>query len=42
MLVEKENKGIDIYLFMYFNDYDLCLKDYFKLTGSSALIPRYV
>lgn len=41
MLVEKENKGIDIYLFMYFNDYDLCLKDYFKLTGSSALIPRY-
>ncbi len=31
----------DIYLFMYLKDFALCLKDYFMLTGSPALIPRY-
>ena len=31
----------DIYLFMYFRDFSLCLKDYFMLTGYPALIPRY-
>ncbi len=39
----KENtyEGIDIYLFVYVNDFDLCLKDYFNLTGHPALIPRF-
>lgn len=32
---------IDIYLFMYHNDFKLCLQDYFKLTGQPPLIPRY-
>lgn len=32
---------IDIYLFVYLNDFDLALKDYFTLTGYPGLIPRY-
>lgn len=32
---------IDTYLFVYLNDFELCLKDYFKLTGAPGLIPRY-
>ena len=32
---------IDIYLFVYLNDFNLCLKDYFNLTGAPGLIPRY-
>ena len=38
---ENTNGGIDIYLFVYLNDFDLCLKDYFTLTGFPALIPRF-
>ena len=41
LLVKPDNKRIDIYLFMYRRDFGLCLKDYFKLTGKPALIPRY-
>jgi len=37
----RQNHGIDIYLFMYFRDFSLCLKDYYMLTGYPALIPRY-
>lgn len=37
----RENKSVDIYLFMYFKDFSLCLKDYYMLTGYPALIPRY-
>lgn len=40
-LIKRDGKGIDIYLFMYGNDFTLALKDYFKLTGSPAMIPRY-
>ena len=40
-IYSRDGKGIDIYLFMYNNDYDLALKDYYKLTGSPLLIPRY-
>lgn len=40
-LLERDSKDIDIYVFMYHNDYDGALKDYFKLTGKPALIPRY-
>ncbi len=32
---------IDIYLFVYLNDFAECLKDYFALTGHPGLIPRY-
>ncbi len=39
--LQRENPGIDIYLFMYFQDFTLALKDYFMLTGYPALIPRY-
>ena len=37
----KQNPGIDIYLFIYRRDFGLCLRDFFKLTGNPALIPRY-
>lgn len=39
----KENKSIkiDTYLFMYNNDFELALKDYYEITGYPALIPRY-
>ena len=38
---KRENNNIDIYLFMYLKDFALCLKDYYLITGSPALIPRY-
>lgn len=38
---EREEKSIDTYLFVYLNDFQSCLKDYFALTGKPALIPRY-
>lgn len=40
-LSPRENNEIDLYLFCYNKDFDLCLKDYFSLTGKPALIPRY-
>lgn len=40
-LVSRDGKGIDIYLFIYGNDFTLALKDYFLLTGKPAMIPRY-
>ncbi len=40
-LVKRSEKGIDIYLFMYGNDFSLALKDYFQLTGYPPMIPRY-
>jgi alpha-glucosidase (family GH31 glycosyl hydrolase) len=33
--------SVDIYLFAYNNDFGLCLKDFFDLTGRPPLIPRY-
>ncbi len=38
----RREEEIDIYLFMYGRDFKKCLQDYFKITGSPALIPRYV
>ena len=38
---KREEKEIDIYVFMYLKDFSLCLKDYFMLTGYPALVPRY-
>lgn len=40
-LVPRKNKGIDIYLFMYLNDFLGALNDYYYLTGYPPLIPRY-
>ncbi len=37
----RENIHIDIYLFMYRNDFELALKDYFLLTGFPVLPPKY-
>ena len=37
----RENKGIDLYLFVYNNDFNACLQDYFQLTGYPSMIPRY-
>ena len=41
VMIPRENKEIDIYLFMYMNNYQVCLTDYFNLTGYPTLIPRY-
>lgn len=38
---KRNDKRIDTYLFMYRKDFGFCLRDYFKLTGKPALIPRY-
>ena len=40
-LYKRDGKAIDIYLFMYNEDYELALKDYFTLTGYPVMIPRY-
>ena len=39
--VDKETKGIDVYLFVYNDDFSKCVTDYFKLTGYPSLIPRF-
>ncbi len=41
VIIDRANKSIDIYLFLYLNDYNLCLQDYYKLTGYPSLLPRY-
>ncbi len=33
--------GLDMYVFMYKNDFEEALKDYYKITGFPALVPRY-
>lgn len=33
--------GIDLYFFGYGHDYKGCLKDFFKLSGQTPLLPRY-
>lgn len=39
--IERDNKEIDLYVFMYGVDFSLALKDYYSITGYPALIPRY-
>jgi len=39
--VPRDNKVIDVYIFMYKKDLGLCLQDYYALTGYPPLIPRY-
>lgn len=41
-LSERKNKNnLDIYVFVYNSLFYRCLNDYYKITGSPALIPRY-
>lgn len=40
-LGKRNDKRLDIYVFMYARDFGLCLKDYFTLTGTPPLVPRY-
>ena len=40
-LINREKGSVDVYVFLYLQDFRLALNDYFKLTGMPALIPRY-
>lgn len=40
-LGKRSDKRIDTYVFLYRKDFGFCLRDYYKLTGKPALIPRY-
>ena len=40
-LTNREHDCIDLYLFVYLNDFSKCLEDYYKITGYTPLIPRY-
>lgn len=37
----RENDGIDLYFFGYGRDYQQCLRDFYRLCGSTPLLPRY-
>lgn len=39
--IKNSDKKYDIYLFVYANDFEGCLKDYYQLTGFPSLIPRF-
>ena len=39
--IPRENKELDIYVFMYRKDLGLCLQDYYNLTGYPEMLPRY-
>ncbi len=38
---KRNDNRVDTYVFMYRKDFGFCLRDYFKLTGKPALIPRF-
>ncbi len=38
---QRTDNRIDTYVFLYRKDFGFCLRDYYKLTGKPALIPRY-
>jgi len=40
-LKQREDIYYDVYVFLYGNDFNLALKDYYILTGFPPLIPRY-
>lgn len=40
-LGKRSDERLDTYVFMYRKDFGYCLRDYFKLTGKPALVPRY-
>lgn len=37
----RNENGIDTYVFLYGKDFNTCLRDYFSLTGKPSLLPRY-
>lgn len=39
--IPRQEKGIDVYVFMYRKDLGLCLQDYYTLTGYPMMLPRY-
>lgn len=39
--IKRNNKNVDLYVFMYKKDLGLCLQDYYHLTGYPSLLPRY-
>ena len=39
---KRNNKSLDIYLFMYKRDFGLVIRDYFILTNKPSMIPRYM
>lgn len=41
ILLPRESQEIDTYVFLYGTDFEGCLKDYYRITGAPALIPRY-
>ena len=41
IFINRDNDSIDIYLFVYLNDFSKCLHDYYSITGFTPLIPRY-
>ncbi len=38
---KRDGTYVDKYIFLYGNDFNVCLKDYFTLTGFPTMIPRY-
>lgn len=40
-LADAPQEHVDVYVFMYDRDFKQALFDYFKMTGSPAMIPRY-
>ena len=38
---QRNNVGIDIYVFLYNKDFYNCINDYFEITGKPMMIPRY-
>ncbi len=40
-LVKREQEYLDVYVFVYGNDFTLALNDYYILTGFPPLVPRY-
>lgn len=39
--IERVEKELDLYVFMYKKDFGMCLQDYYTLTGYPMLLPRY-
>lgn len=39
--IARENKEVDVYLFVYRREFSKCLETYYTLTGYPELIPRY-
>ncbi len=38
---KKADGSLDLYFFEYWKDYKQCLKDFYRLTGATPMLPRY-